>query len=111
VLEGLKNMGSYEKIRANLMDSHVSYVDICLEKMWSLNADDTWDFSFDKADRWWDGKNEIDIVAIDSNGKDIIFGECKYWNKAVGTHVLDELEQKADKVNWKKSERRIIVAA
>ena len=97
-----------KKIRANLINSHVSYVyeDICLEKMWSLNADDKWAFSFDKAGRWWDNNNEIDIVAIDSNGNDIIFGECKYWNKVVGTAVLDDLEQKSGRVEWKKSERR-----
>ena len=97
-----------KKIEANLMGSHVSFVyeDICLENMWDLNADDTWEFNFDKAGRWWDNNNEIDIVAIDSAGKDIIFGECKYWNKVVGTAVLDELEQKSDKVDWKKSERR-----
>ena len=97
-----------KKIRANLTDSHISYVyeDICLEKMWNLNADGTWGFSFDKAGRWWDNNNEIDIVAIDSSGKDIIFGECKYWNNVVGTAVLDELEQKSGNVDWKKSERR-----
>jgi AAA+ ATPase superfamily predicted ATPase len=97
-----------KKIRANFRDAHVSYVyeNICLEKMWNLNNGDAWDFNFDKAGRWWDNNNEIDIVAVDSNGRDIIFGECKYWNKAVGTAVLDELEQKSNKVAWKKSERR-----
>lgn len=97
-----------KKIRANLVDSHIAYVyeDICLEKMWSLSADDTWDFNFDKAGRWWSGDTEIDIVAIDSSGNDIIFGECKYWNKVVGIAVLNELERKADKVDWKKVERR-----
>ena len=97
-----------KKIRANLIDSHVSYVyeDICLEKMWSLNAAGTWDFNFDKAGRWWDNNHEIDIVAFDSGGQDIIFGECKYWNKAVGTAVFDELEQKSRNVDWKKSDRR-----
>ena len=97
-----------KKIRSNLVDNHISYVyeDICLEKMWSLNADDTWDFSFDKAGRWWNNNTEIDIVAIDSNGNDIIFGECKYWDKVVGVSVLGELEEKAKQVDWKKTKRR-----
>ncbi|MCL2699886.1 MAG: ATP-binding protein, partial [Defluviitaleaceae bacterium] len=97
-----------KKIRANLIDSHIAYVyeDVCIEKMWQLNDDNVWDFNFDKAGRWWNNNTEIDIVAIDKNGSDIIFGECKYWNKQVGIAVLDELEEKARQVEWKKNERR-----
>ena len=97
-----------KKIRANLVDSHISHVyeDICIEKMWLLNATDTWSFHFDKVGRWWNHDTEIDIVAIDNTGKDIIFGECKYWVNKVGVNVLNELEQKVDKVDWKKNDRR-----
>lgn len=34
---------------------------------------------FNRVGRWWDNHSvEIDIVAYDSMGKDILFGECKY---------------------------------
>jgi AAA+ ATPase superfamily predicted ATPase len=97
-----------KKIKANLTDSHIAYVyeDICTEKMWQLNAAGTWDFNFDKVGRWWNNDTEIDIAAIDTNGNNIVFGECKYWNKPVGTVVLEELEQKANMVEWKKNERK-----
>ncbi|MDE7331050.1 MAG: AAA family ATPase [Lachnospiraceae bacterium] len=97
-----------KKIRANFLDNHAAYVyeDICIEKMWELNAADTWDFHFDKAGRWWNSNTEIDIVAVDSDGGNIIFGECKYWKNRVGIDVLKELEQKAGQVEWKRQERK-----
>lgn len=97
-----------KKIRANLTDSHIAYVyeDICIEKMWELNAGETWDFHFDKVGRWWNRNAEIDIVAIDKAGNNIIFGECKYWKRKVGIDVLTELEQKSEQVEWKKGVRK-----
>jgi len=50
----------------------------CIEEMWKFNAEDKWNFHFDKVGRWWNGNTEIDIVALDSTGNDIILGECKY---------------------------------
>lgn len=43
----------------------------------------------DRAGRWWGSKDvEIDIVAYDSLGTDIIFGECKYSkNKKILTFL------------------------
>jgi len=96
------------KIRANLVDLHIAYVyeDVCIEKMWQLNADGKWNFHFDKAGRWWNNNTEIDIVALDSGGSDIIFGECKYWSGKVGLDVLTALEEKAKQVEWKSGSRR-----
>lgn len=96
-----------KKIKSNLIDRHISYVyeDICIEDMWKLNADEKWNFTFDKVGRWWNNDTEIDIVAYDSTGKDIIFGECKYWDGKVGINVLTSLEDKAKAVEWKKDNR------
>ena len=96
------------KIRANLVDLHIAYVyeDVCVEKMWQLNVEGAFGFHFDQVGRWWNNSTEIDIVAIDKSGSDIIFGECKYWNRKVGTDVFNELEHKAGQVVWKNSNRR-----
>ncbi|NLP15017.1 MAG: ATP-binding protein [Clostridium sp.] len=104
---GNKNL-VMKKIKANFIDGHVSYVyeDICIEEMWKLNTQGKWDFTFDKVGRWWNGDKEIDIVAFDSTGKDIIFGECKYWEGKVGLNVLAALEEKAKFVEWKREKRR-----
>ena len=97
-----------KKIHQNLIDGHISYVyeDVCIEEMWRLNKQNRWDFHFDKVGRWWNNTSEIDIVAIDSSGNDIIFGECKYWGNKVGIDVLNKLEEKAGYVEWKQNTRR-----
>lgn len=96
------------RIRQNLVKSHISYVyeDICLETMWELNRDNKWTFHFDKVGRWWNGGTEIDLVALDQTGENIIFGECKYWEVKVGANVLADLEKKATAVDWKRNNRK-----
>lgn len=97
------------KIQANFIDNHVSFVyeDVCAERMWELNAQDAWPFTFLRAGRWWDNyNNEIDIVALDPDGGNIVLGECKYWKGKVGASVLRDLEKKAELVNWRKNNRK-----
>ena len=97
-----------KKIRQDLVKRHISYVyeDICTEEMWKLNSEGKWDFHFDRAGRWWNNNEEIDIIAIDSSGNDIVFGECKYSDNKVGTDILLSLEKKAKLVEWKQKNRR-----
>ena len=88
-----------EKIRKNFIDNHVSFVyeDICREKMWQLSTEGYWPFYIQNVGRWWNNKDaEIDILAIDDKDQNIILGECKYWKKPVGIHVLDSLKQKSN---------------
>lgn len=96
-----------DKIKKGLISSHTSFVyeDVCRERMWELNAEDRWSFNFTKIGRWWDGKNEIDIAAIDPEGKNLILGECKYWQEPVGINVLRDLERKAVEVEWNRDHR------
>ncbi|MEG0595059.1 MAG: DUF234 domain-containing protein, partial [Christensenella sp.] len=96
------------KIKSHLIDNHVAFVyeDVCLEEMWRLNAANAWPFAFTKAGRWWDNKNnEIDIVALDPEGNNIIFGECKYWKGPIGANVLHDLEAKTALVDWHRDNR------
>lgn len=97
------------KIKKSFISNQVSFVyeDICREKMWEMNAEDKWPFHFTKIGRYWDSQTEIDIAAIDSDGNNLILGECKYWKEQVGINILNELEQKAMQVGWKKSERKV----
>lgn len=52
------------------------------------------------------GSEEIDIVAFNSCGNEIIFGECKYWTGLVGLNVLRDLKVKARSVFWKQEQRQ-----
>ena len=74
--------------------------------MWDLSGQDTWPFYFSKIGRYWDSKTEIDIVALDPDGKNMILGECKYWKDTVGINILRDLEKKSQSVSWNKATRK-----
>lgn len=97
-----------DKIRKSLVRNHIAFVyeDICRERMWEINAEGVWPFYFSKLGRYWDSKEEIDIAAIDPDGKNLILGECKYWQEPVGVSVLRDLEAKAKTVSWEKEKRK-----
>ncbi len=93
-----------DKIQKNFIDNHVAFVyeEICKEKMWNLNTNGRLCMTFSKLGRWWNSKQEIDLVGIDTNSNNIIFGECKYYtNKQVDIDVFYELKDKAKSVQWK----------
>lgn len=96
-----------DKINNDFIRNHVAFIyeDICKEKMWDLNVHGTWPFNFTKIGRFWDSRTEIDIAAIDSNGNNLILGECKYWKNPVGIEVLQDLEKKSDSVPWERNNR------
>lgn len=97
-----------DKIRKSLVRNHIAFVyeDVCRERMWEMNAQSAWPFYFSKLGRYWDSKEEIDIAAIDPDGKNLILGECKYWQEPVGVSVLRDLEAKAKTVSWEKEKRK-----
>ena len=97
------------KIRNSLVKNHIAFVfeDVCKERMWDLNAEGAWPFNFTKIGRYWDSKDEIDIVALDPEGKNLILGECKYWAEPVGVSVLRDLEAKTDSVAWERDNRKV----
>lgn len=62
---------------------------------------------------WWDGKDEIDLVAL--RGKEIVFIECKWsgLDTRKGERILSSLTDKASRVTYGgpgRKERYIIVA-
>lgn len=63
-------------------------------------------FPFTSVGRWWDKNEEIDLVAINREQNEILFGEVKWTGKPVGTNVLDELISKAQRVQWGKKGRK-----
>ena len=98
------------KIKENFIDNHVAYVyeEVCKEKMWNLNASGKLGITFDKLGRWWNNQEEIDLIGINQeNGKDIIFGECKFYtNKLMDSKIYYKLKEKAKLVEWNKENRQ-----
>ncbi len=107
-IESGQNRIVMSKIRKSLVRNHTAFVyeDVCKERMWDLNGEGAWPFYFSKLGRYWDSKDEIDIVALDPDGSNIIFGECKYWSEPVGVSVLRNLEAKAKEVSWNRDARK-----
>lgn len=96
-----------DKIRKSFISNQVSFVyeDICRQKMWQMNVNQAWPFYFSKVGRYWDNNTEVDIAALDTEGKNLIVGECKYWKETVGINIMLELEEKAKEINWNKQTR------
>ena len=85
-----------EKIKPSL-DSFTGFTfeDICLQRLKNLNRKNMLPFKARSIGRWWNNKEEIDIVAYDDQ-QSFIFGECKWKNKKVGLNELYNLERKTD---------------
>lgn len=53
-------------------------------------------FRYVSMGRWWQGPDEIDIMAI--AGSSLMLGECKFWRKPIGPAVLAELSEKGTRL-------------
>ena len=95
-----------EKIKANFIDNHVAHIyeNVCRSELWRLNSERK--LNFNKLGRWWNNQEEIDIVALDSTGEDIVFAECKYRTQRTDADVFYDLLRKKELVPWKKESRR-----
>ncbi len=95
-----------ERIKANFIDSHVAYIyeTVCRSELWRFAI--AGDLQFNKLGRWWNSKEEIDIVALDSTGDDIVFAECKYRTQPTDSDVFYNLLRKKELVPWNKDMRR-----
>lgn len=72
--------------------SSSTFEDICIQYLMKNNMKRKLPFIFEKIGRWWDSKNEIDILASDSNN--IILGECKFKSSAVSISDFKRLKEK-----------------
>jgi AAA+ ATPase superfamily predicted ATPase len=62
--------------------------------------------NYGTAGRWWYRNVEIDIVAVENENREVLFGECKWKDNLNAGTILKELAEKAAFVGWKKEERR-----
>lgn len=63
-------------------------------------------FLFMRVGRWWNKNEEIDLVALNDETNEILFGEAKWSNKKVGTNIYRDLKRKASMVDWEKPDRK-----
>ena len=60
-----------------------------------------------KLGSWWHNGEEIDLVALNENTKEILFFECKWKNLRYtqSLTILKELQEKAESVEWQNKKR------
>ena len=46
-------------------------------------------------------------MALDPEGKNLIHGECKYWQEPVSITVLQDLESKTSSIEWRRNQRHV----
>jgi AAA+ ATPase superfamily predicted ATPase len=67
---------------------------ICVEILRYIVDEEKIKLSYDRAGRWWNGNEEIDLVAV-AGDKPVFAAECKWSKKPVGIDILKELRRKA----------------
>lgn len=65
------------------------------------------DFEISALGRWWHKKQEIDIIALNEETKQIAFFECKWSviNERKAEKIIAELKNKAKEVKWHNKDR------
>jgi len=88
--------GVYDYIVKPNLDEFASkaFENICVEYLRRQNRSNQLPFRFSKIGRYWDNKTEIDILAFDATGGNVLVGECKYKGKAFDSGDFDDLKQK-----------------
>jgi len=103
-LEIQKNEDAFRKIKETFKQiKSLVYESVC-QQLLSGFSDEL--FNFERIGRWWDRKDEIDIVGLNSETKQIIFGECKWSKNLVDINVYYELKRKSLGVKWNNEERK-----
>ncbi len=79
------------------------FEEIVRQYIWKLTYN-----NFNKIGKWWHKDQEIDLVALNENKKQIAFFECKW--KTLGYNqslkILKELKEKTPYVKWFNKQRK-----
>jgi hypothetical protein len=90
------------KIESEL-DQYIGPVfeNICVEFLYRSNNEKKLQFVFRNIGSWWNRKgDEIDIVALNDDTKDILMGECKWNNRKMDVDILTKLKDKKNLIKW-----------
>ena len=99
-LEGGDIEGVFEDWVEPGLNEYASKVfeEICIEYLRDRNRRKSLPFRFTLIGRWWDKKDELDILAVDKQRKRVLVGECKFRGQPFDASELDKLLQKAPSV-------------
>jgi len=99
--------GRYERLLPRLESDFPALVAENYEKLAVdiVRAREDLFFPTDAAGRWWNREEEIDLVAVNEERREILFGEAKWSARPVGIDVYRDLKRKAPLVDWHNGER------
>jgi len=101
-IEGGRPEYVLSKIESEL-DQYIGPVfeNICIEFLYRSNDEKKLPFVFQNIGSWWNRKgDEIDIVALNGDTKDILIGECKWNNRKMDVDILTKLKDKKSLIKW-----------
>ena len=99
--------GRYEIALEQTMAELPSFVGRVFEDIVTEIALDNLPFKASGIGRWWNRRgDEIDMVAVNRDAREILFGEVKWTNKTAGCGILESLKKKKDLVKWHNGERK-----
>ena len=97
-----------EEIEKNFVDRFVSFAfEDVIKELLIKEPEKILDFRPTKVGRWWNNKEEIDIVAFDD--ENIAFIECKYQKRVDKENVLQKLIQKSSAIRHNKKPHFLVV--
>jgi AAA+ ATPase superfamily predicted ATPase len=82
------------------------YERLCTERIPILAREGRLPFTPERWGRWWTRKEEIDVVALNSKTREVLFCECKWSDRPVGVDILNALLEKSKMVDWNMGNRR-----
>ncbi len=107
-------MGELNRLSDNIKRDFSEYVGRIFEEIGS-EAVKTMFPNFTRTGRWWghyrneEGNRsevEIDICGVNEQTKEILFGECKWQSKVNARKILEQLKEKAKRVEWNNLKRK-----
>jgi uncharacterized protein len=78
----------------------------CANHLWRMADRQEIPFVPQRIGHWWSKDQEIDILALNQDSRDILFGECKWTQKPIGIDVLKALYSKVQQVKWRREQRQ-----
>ena len=77
-----------------------TFENITMEFLQEMSTEGRLRARFNRWGRWWNKENEIDVVALNQDSRDILFCECKWQNRKIGVDVIKRLMDKTLFVKW-----------
>lgn len=110
----LIEMEDYQEIKKILEKELNSFFGEMFEEFVRKNVEKFLPFKVNKKGRWWgyvkEGnerkREEIDVVCLNEESREIAFVEVKWSEKISSEKVLNELKRKAELVDWNKGKRK-----